>query len=114
MLFKGGSVLSEFKKITKRIAKEKKKLAKHGLKTSRKLEMLYNRRAVLLKNAREGLAREVVEILYDKGVGEIDIGNPKGIAQNKGNERNSNFWNYSSIITRVKQVGKEYGMKACE
>jgi len=24
-----------------------------------------------------------------------------------------NFWNYSSIITRVKQVGKEYGMKAC-
>jgi len=24
-----------------------------------------------------------------------------------------NCWNYSSIITRVKQVGKEYGMKAC-
>ena len=22
-----------------------------------------------------------------------------------------NFWNYSSIITRVKQVGKEYGIK---
>jgi len=40
MLFKGGSVLSEFKKITKRISKEKKKLAKHGLKTSRKLGML--------------------------------------------------------------------------
>jgi len=111
MLFKGGSVLSEFKKITKHISKEKKKLAKHGLKTSRKLEMLYKRRAALLKNAREGLAREVVESLYDKGVGEIDIGYPKGIAQDKGNERNSNFWNYSSIITRVKQVGKEYGIK---
>jgi len=66
MLFKGGSVLSEFKKITKSISKEKKKLAKHGLKTSRKLEMLYNRRALLLNNAREGLAREVVESLYDK------------------------------------------------
>jgi len=24
-----------------------------------------------------------------------------------------NFWNYLSIITGVKQVGKEYGMKAC-
>jgi len=71
----------------------------------------YKRRALLLKNAREGLAREVVESLYDKGVGEIDIGYPKGIAQGKGNERNSNFWNYSSIITRVKQVGKEYGIK---
>jgi len=104
-------VLSEFKKITKRISKEKKKLAKHCLKTSRKLEMLYKRRAVLLKNAREGLARKVVESLYDKGVGEIDIGYPKGIAQGKGNERNSNFWNYSAIITRVKQVGKEYGIK---
>jgi len=22
-----------------------------------------------------------------------------------------NFWNYSSIITRIKQVGKEYGIK---
>jgi len=88
MLFKGGSVLSEFKKITKRISKEKKRLSRHDLKTSRKLEMLYNRRAVLLKNAREGLAREVVESLYDKGIGEIDIGYPKGIAQDKGNERN--------------------------
>ena len=43
----------------------------------------YNRRAVLLKNDREGLAREVAESLYDKGVGEIDIGYPKGIAQDK-------------------------------
>jgi len=113
MLSKGCSVLSEFKKITKRISKEKKKLAKHGLKTSRKLEMLYKRRAALLKNAREGLAREVVESLYDKGIGEIDIGYPKGIAQDKGNGRNSNFWSYSSIIKRIKQVGKEYGIKAC-
>jgi len=45
----------------------------------------YNKRAALLKNAREGLAREVVESLYDKGVGEIDVGYPKGIAQDKGN-----------------------------
>ena len=111
MLFKGGSVLSEFKKITKSISKEKKKLAKHGLKTSRKLEMLYKRRAALLKNAREGLVREVVESLYDKGVGEIYIGYPKGIAQDKGNERNTNFWSYSSIINRFKDVAQEYGIK---
>ena len=111
MLFKGGSVLSEFKKLTKRISKEKKKLAKHGLKTSRKLEMLYKRRAVLLKNAREGLAWEVVESLYDKGVGEIYIGYPKGIAQDKGNETNTNFWSYLAIIKRIKDVAKEYGIK---
>ncbi|MFP3166511.1 MAG: transposase [Nitrososphaeria archaeon] len=111
MLFKGGSVLSEFKKITKRISIEEKRLARHGLKTSRKLKMLYNRRALLLKNAREGLAREVVETLYDKGVEEIDFGYPKGIAQDKGNQRNTNFWGYLSIIAGVKQVGKEYGIK---
>jgi len=73
MLFKGGSVLSEFKKITKSISIEEKRLSRHGLKTSRKLEMLYNKRSLLLKNAREGLAREIVESLYDKGVGEIFI-----------------------------------------
>ncbi|MFP3222806.1 MAG: transposase [Nitrososphaeria archaeon] len=111
MIFKGGLVLSEFKKITKRIAKEKKRLAKHGLKTSRKLEMLYKKRSLLLKNAREGLAREIVESLYDKGVGEIYIGYPKGIAQDKGNEMNTNFWNYSAIIKRIKNVAQEYGIK---
>jgi len=111
MIFKGGSALSEFKKITKRISIEEKRLARHGLKTSRKLEMLYNKRSLLLKNAREGLARELVETLYDKGVGEIFIGYPKGIAQDKGNERNSNFWSYSSIIKRIKNVAQEYGIK---
>jgi transposase len=111
MLFKGGSLLSEFKKITKSISIEEKRLAKHGLKTSRKLEKLYNKRSLLLKNAREGLAREIVESLYDKGVGEIFIGYPKGIAQDKGNERNTNFWSYSSIIKRIKNVAQEYGIK---
>ena len=78
MLFKGGSVLSEFKKITKRISIEEKRLARHGLKTSKKLEMLYKKRSLLLKNAREGLTREIVETLYDKGVGEIYISTPAG------------------------------------
>jgi len=54
---------------------------------------------------------KVIESLYDKGVGKIDVGYPKGIARDKGNERNSNFWNYSSIINRIKDVAQEYGMK---
>jgi len=111
MLFKGGSLLSEFKKITKRISIEEKRLSRHGLKTSRKLEMLYKKRSFLLKNAREGLAREIVESLYDKGIGEIYNGYPKGIARNKGNERNTNFWSYLSIIKRIKNVAQEYGIK---
>ena len=111
MLFKGGSVLSEFKKITKRISIEEKRLARHGLKNNRKLEKLYKKRALLLKNAREGLAKEIVESLYDKGVGEIKIGYPKGIAQDKENERNSNFWSYLAIIKRIKNVAEEYGIK---
>jgi len=111
MLFKGGSVLSKFKKITKRISIEEKRLARHGLKTSRKLEKLYKKRSLLLKNAREGLEREIVETLYDKGVGEIYIGYPKGIAQDKGNERNTNFWSYSAIIKRIKNVAQEYKIK---
>ena len=66
MLFKGGSVLSEFKKITKSISIEEKRLSMHSLKTSKKLEKLYNKRSLVLKNAREGLAREIIEYLYDK------------------------------------------------
>jgi len=111
MIFKGGSLLSEFKKITKRISIEEKKLARHGLKTSKKLEKLYKKRSLVLKNAREGLAREIVESLYDKGVEEIYIGYPKGIAQDKGNERNTNFWSYLAIIKQIKEVAEEYGIK---
>jgi len=33
------------------------------------------------------------------------------MAQDKGNEKNSNFWNYSSIINRIKDVAQEYGIK---
>ncbi|MFP3416899.1 MAG: transposase [Nitrososphaeria archaeon] len=110
-LFKGGSLLSEFKKITKRISIEEKRLSRDGLKTSRKLEKLYKKRSLLLKNAREGLVREIIEYLYDKSVGEIFIGYPKGIAQDKGNERNTNFWSYSSIIKRIKDVAQEYKIK---
>jgi len=65
----------------------------------------------LLKNAREGLAREIVESIYDKGIGEIYIGYPKGIAQDKRNKRNTNFWSYSSIIQRIKDIAQEYGIK---
>jgi len=54
---------------------------------------------------------KVIESLYDKGVKEIDVGYPKSIAQDKSNERNSNFWNYSSIITGIKDVAQEYGIK---
>jgi len=111
MLFKGGSLLSEFKKITKSISIEEKRLSRHGLKTSKKLEKLYKKRSLLLKNAREGLAREIVESLYDKGVGEIKIGYPKGIAQDNGSQRNSNFWSYLSIIKRIKDIAQEYRIK---
>ena len=29
----------------------------------------------------------------------------------EGNERNTNFWSYSSIINRIKNVAQEYGIK---
>ena len=110
MLFKGGSVMAKYKRISRAISKEKKKLAMHKQKTSRKLESLYRKRKLLLKNAREGMARELVEKLYDNGVSKINVGYPKGIAQSKGNERNSNFWNYDAIINRLIDVGEEFGI----
>jgi len=99
MLFKGGSVMSKYKELAKAISKEKKKLVMHRQKTSRKLESMYKERALLLKNAREGPAREIVESLYDKGVEKINIVYPKGIAER--NKRNSNFWSYNANNRQV-------------
>jgi putative transposase len=49
--------------------------------------------------------------LREKGVSEIVIGYPKEINRNHGNKLTVNFWNYSYVIKRFEEIGKELGIK---
>ena len=61
--------------------------------------------------ARHGQRKSGRLKLKEKGVRKVVVGHPKGVAKNHGNKLTVNFWNYSYIIKRFKEVGEELGIK---
>jgi putative transposase len=111
VLFKGGSLLSEYENYSRKIALTQKKLSAHGQTRSKKLKALYLKRKRFLKHALNSLVRRILKIAYDKGVSTIRVGYPRKIAQRHGNKLTVNFWNYNYIIKRLMEVSEEYGIK---
>jgi putative transposase len=110
-IFKGGGVLSQYEYYSKRISAVQKVLARHKLKSSRRLKLLYDKRRRFLKHALNSMVRKVMEELQKKGVGEVIVGYPKGIARERGNKLTVNFWSYNYIIRRFEEIGEELGIK---
>lgn len=110
-IFKGGSVLSQYEYYSKRISVAQKTLARLKQRRSRKMKLLHEKRKRFLKHALNSMVRKIMEELKKKGVGEIVIGYPKEISKDHGNKLTVNFWNYSYIIRRFEEVGKELGVK---
>jgi len=109
-IFKGGSVLSRYEYYSKKISRVQKVLARHGQRTSRRLRLLHDKRRRFLRHALNSMVRKIMEELREKGVGEVVVGHPKGIARN-GNKLTANFWNYRYIIKRFEEVGEELGIR---
>jgi len=57
------------------------------------------------------MVRKTMEELKERGVRKVVVGHPKGVARNHGNKLTVNFWNYSYIIKRFKEIGEELGIK---
>jgi len=113
-IFKGGSVLSQYECYSKKISRVQKVLARHGQRTSRRLKLLYDKRKRFLRHALNSMVRKTMEELKEKGVRKVVVGYPKGVAKNHGNKLTVNFWNYSYIIKRFKEVGEELGIKVTD
>jgi putative transposase len=60
------------------------------------------------------MVRKTMEELKEKGVRKVVVGYPEGVAKNHGNKLTVNFWNYSYIIKRFKEVGEELGIKVTD
>ncbi|ADY00976.1 transposase, IS605 OrfB family [Vulcanisaeta moutnovskia 768-28] len=110
-LFKGGGVLSRYEYYSKRISSIQKVLARHGQGSGRRLKLLYDKRRRFLKHALNSMVRRIMNILIEKGVGEVIVGYPKEILRNHGNKLTVNFWNYNYIIRRFREIGEELGIR---
>jgi putative transposase len=113
-IFKGGSVLSQYECYSKKISRVQKVLARHGQRTSRRLKLLYDKRRRFLRHALNSMVRKTMEELKERGVRKVVVGYPKGVAKNHGNKLTVNFWNYSYIIKRFKEIGEELGIKVTD
>ena len=113
-LFKGGGVLSQYEYYSKKIRSVQKVLARHRQRTSRRLKVLYDKRGRFLRHALNSMVRKIMGELREKGVGEVVVGYPKGIARNHGNKLTVNFWNYNYTIKRFKEVGVELGIRVID
>jgi putative transposase len=113
-IFKGGSVLSQYEYYSKKISRVQKVLARHGQRTSRRLRLFYDKRRRFLRHALNSMVRKTMEELKERGVRKVVVGYPKGVARNQGNKLTVNFWNYSYIIKRFKEIGEELGIKVTD
>jgi putative transposase len=110
-IFKGGSVLSQYECYSKKISRVQKVLARHGQRRSRRLKLLYDKRRRFLRHALNSMVRKTMEELKERGVRKVVVGYPKDTVRDHGNKLTVNFWNYSYIIKRFKEIGEELGIK---
>ena len=110
-LVNGRPLKSESHYWRERIAKYQSNINKYGVKTSRKLNAMYNKWRKRAKSFIDTQVRRIVEWIYEIGVSTIYVGYPKNIAQQKGNFNISNVWSYDYVIKRLSEVSEEYGIK---
>ena len=60
------------------------------------------------------MVRKIMEELKERGVSEVVVGYPKDAVRDHGNKLTVNFWNYSYIIKRFKEIGEELGIKVTD
>jgi len=94
----------------KRIAEYQSVINKRGVKTARRLRLMYRRWRRQAKAFIDAQVRRLVERLYEVGVSTVYVGYPKNIAQQKGNFNTVQVWSYGYLLKRLVEVSEEYGI----
>ncbi len=95
----------------RRIARYQSTLNRCGLKTSRRLRLMYSRWRRQVKSYIDARVRQAIEWLYSAGVSVVKVGYPKYIAQENGNFSNVHVWTYGYLLKRIGEVAEECGMR---
>jgi len=93
-----------------RIARYQSIINKYGVRSSRRLGIMYLKWRMQVKTFIDVQVRRLVERLHEIGVSTVYVGYPKNIAQGNGNFNNVHVWSYGYLLRRVSEVSGEYGM----
>jgi len=110
LLVNGRSLKSISHYWRERIAKYQSIINKYGIKSSRKLRLMYSKWRRELKSFINTQIRRLVERLYENRVSTVYIGYPKNIAQENGNFNTVQVWSYGYLLRRLNEVSEEYGV----
>jgi len=94
----------------KKIAKYQSIINKYGVRSSRKLRLMYRKWRMQVKIFIGTWVRRLIERLHEIGVSTIYVGYPKNIAQENGGFTTVQVWSYSYLLRRVSEVSEEYGI----
>jgi len=92
------------------IARYQSTINKYGVKSSRKLRLMYRKWRREVKSFIDTHVRKLIEWLYESGVSVIYVGYPKNIAQENGNFNTVQIWSYGYLLRRLNEVSEEYGI----
>jgi len=106
--FSGKPLLADWWYWTKKIAYYQS-IAKrvNGVNTTKRIRKYYRKRKLRFRHAINTIVYRFVKLCYEKRVGEIVVGDVRGIRQNnnknaKANAMIHNFWSFGYIIERLK------------
>jgi len=93
-----------------RIAIYQSIINKYGVRSSRKLRLIYRKWRMQVKSFIDTQVRRFVERLHEIRVSTIYMGYPKNISQENGNFNNVHVWTYGYLLRRLSEVSEEYGI----
>jgi len=114
--YSGRPLLGDWWYWTRRIARYQSALNKRGIKTSRKLRLLYRKREKRFKQTINTIVHRFVKYCHENGVSEIIVGDIHNIREDiktrskKINALLFNFWEYNYIINRLKVTAENFGI----
>jgi len=94
----------------RRIAIYQSIINKYGVKSSRRLRIMYMKWRMQVKGFIDTQVRRLVERLHEIGVSTVYVGYPKNISQENGDFTTVQVWSYSYLLRRLSEVSGEYGI----
>jgi len=117
ILFSGRELLADWWYWTKKIAKYQSMAKKiNGRDTTQRIQRMFRKRQERFRHGINTIVSRFVKLCYEKGVGEIVIGDISHIRDkvdynSKANSMIHNFWSFRYIIDRIKTTAENYGIR---
>ena len=112
-LYEGRELFKRFRETTREIARLQS-LLEYGRYSSHRIRRLYDRRTKRRDHAKDALARDLIERLYDEGVSTVYVGDLTDVLGThwsvETNAKTHNFWAFRAFVKRLACTAEEYGI----